>query len=221
MRLDDAAVRSLYDRSVRVPLLWELDALVCRATENSVYRKRAIARLGLAGDSVVLDAACGTGLNFRILESYLSDKGRLVGVDLSPGVLKVAEARVKKHGWSNVELVNVNLVDYEPGFLFDGVICTLALTIIPRYEAAVNKMFRLLRPGGRLAILGMKQSGQQPYRALNPIMTWASKLGGADLRRDVAGLVRSMCRDVEYEECFGGWYYVLSASRSNYVGDAR
>jgi hypothetical protein len=38
-----------------------------------------------------------------------------VGVDLSPGVLQVAQARVKRHGWGNVELVNASIAEFAPG----------------------------------------------------------------------------------------------------------
>ena len=67
MGLDNDGVKALYDRSVRIPLYWEADAFVSRATENSIYRKQAVATLGLTADSWVLDAACGTGLNFKLV----------------------------------------------------------------------------------------------------------------------------------------------------------
>jgi len=47
MKFNDDAIRNLYDRSVRIPLFWELDALFGRATENSIYRKKAAAALNL------------------------------------------------------------------------------------------------------------------------------------------------------------------------------
>ena len=51
MGLDNDTVKALYDRSVRIPLYWQVDAFVSRATENSIYRKRAIAALRLTADS--------------------------------------------------------------------------------------------------------------------------------------------------------------------------
>ena len=55
MGLDNDAVKALYDHSVRIPMYWEIDAFVSRATENSIYRKRTAATLGLTADSMVLD----------------------------------------------------------------------------------------------------------------------------------------------------------------------
>jgi len=218
MRFDDEAIRALYDKTAKVPLLWELDVLLGRATENSIYRKRAIAALNLSEESVVLDVACGPGLNFKIIESYLSERGKLVGVDLSAGVLELARKRVKKHGWTNVELVNQSIVEYEPGMLFDAVLCTFAMTIIPAYEAALERMFALLKPEGRFAMIGMKESTWRFYRLLNPLVGLVCQRTGIELKRDVAGYIRSRCREVEYEECFGGWYYILSTTKSSYLG---
>ena len=214
MGLDNDTVKALYDRSVRIPLYWQVDAFVSRATENSIYRKRAIAALRLAADSRVLDAACGTGLNFKIVESYLGEGGKLVGVDLSPGVLQEAQKRVKKHRWQNVELVNASITEFAPTAHFDAALCTLALCIIPDYRTAIDTILALLKPEGRFAVLGMKTTTRKPYSLLAPAMEWFGKLGGIDWERDVAAHIRSRCTQVSYEECFGGYYYVLSTSKS-------
>ncbi len=222
--MDNEAIRALYDRFCRTPLaplLWELDGLGGRATEHSIYRKRAIASLNLSGDSVVLDAACGPGLNFKVLESYLGDNGRLVGVDLAPAGLEMARKKAQRQGWTNIELVNASVVDYEPEFLFDAALCTFALEIMPEYEAAIDKMFSLLKPQGRFAMIGMKRTTRKPYTLLNPVMAWGSRLGAIDLSRDAAGYIRSKCATVDYEECYGGFYYILSASRSDFEGERK
>lgn len=96
MKFDNDAIRSLYNKIATSSLFVYLDALFGRATENSICRKKAIASLNLTDNSIVLDVACGTGLNFKIIESYLGNDGRLVGVDLSPGMLKLAERQIIK-----------------------------------------------------------------------------------------------------------------------------
>lgn len=215
MKLDDDAIRASYDRSVKIPLFWYLDTLFSRSTENSIYRKKAIASLNLTGNSIVLDVACGTGLNFKIIESYLRNDGRLVGVDLSPGVLKAAERQIIKRKWTNIELVNMSITDYEPGILFDAALCTFAMEIMPDYGAAVDKIFHLLKPEGKFAVIGMRLSSRMPYKLGNPFMEWFSrKFGAIDLHQDVAAYIKSKCNEVDYEECFGGFYYILSTSKS-------
>jgi len=55
-----------------------LDNFFGRSTENSIYRKRVVAYLGITLGDVVLDVACGTGNNFKILERYLKNEGSLM-----------------------------------------------------------------------------------------------------------------------------------------------
>src|SRR5579862_9251221 len=67
-------------------------------------RLRAVQALGLrAGDSVV-DIACGTGLNFRLIEEMIGPDGRITGVDLTDAMLAQAQERVAANGWSNISL---------------------------------------------------------------------------------------------------------------------
>lgn len=196
-------------------MFWYWDALFSRATENSIYRKKAIASLNLTGNSVILDVACGTGLNFKIIESYLRNGGRLVGVDFSPETLKVARNQIAKHKWTNIELVNMRITDYEPAMLFDVSLCTFALETMPDYKIAVDKIFHLLKPQGKFAMIGVKVSSRMPYKLGNAFMEWFSrKFGGIDMRRDVSAYVKSKCSNTNYEECFGGFYYILSTSKS-------
>src|ERR1700733_11606309 len=68
-------------------------------------RLRAVRELGLHTGDTVVDIACGTGLNFRLIEEMIGSGGRIVGVDLTDTMLARAEDRVEAHGWSNVSLV--------------------------------------------------------------------------------------------------------------------
>src|SRR5262249_8120452 len=68
-------------------------------------RLRAVQALGLrAGDSVI-DIACGTGLNFSLIEEVIGPGGRIVGVDLTDAMLARAQDRIETNGWSNISLV--------------------------------------------------------------------------------------------------------------------
>jgi len=209
----DEQVRKLYDRSVKIPFFWYLDAWFGRATADSIYRKRAISLLGLTRDSHILDVACGTGLNFKILESYLQDHGKITGVDLSPGVLEEAKRVLSQHNWTNIELVNMSITDFHPGVHFDAALCTLALTIIPDYEAAIDRIHDLLKPGGRFAVLGMKTRSKMP-KSLYALLEKAYRLAKIDLDRDVLGRIEATFKRIDsYEECFGGFYYILEATK--------
>jgi ubiquinone/menaquinone biosynthesis C-methylase UbiE len=209
-RHDNDQVRTLYDRHAR-----HIDAFFGRLTENSPYRRKVIARLNVALNSSVLDIACGIGSNFKIIESYLQNSGALVGIDISSESLKIAKRLVVKHKWSNVHLLNTSITEYRPKKRFDAILCTFALEIIPEFEAAIDNIFELLTPGGWFAMLGMKKSSIAPYSGLNTIAEWVLRRTCIDLNRDLVRSIKSSAQVHSYEECFLGFYYILSACRQN------
>src|SRR5947209_8024411 len=76
-------------------------------------RLAAVEALGLRpGDSVV-DIACGTGLNFPLIEGAIGPEGRILGVDLTDAMLAQAQARIETNGWSNVTLAQSDAADFE------------------------------------------------------------------------------------------------------------
>src|SRR5258707_1401238 len=79
-------------------------------------RLRAVEALGLRpGDSVV-EIACGTGLNFSLIDQVIGPGGRLVGVDLTDAMLAQAEHRIETDGWTNISLVQADAAgsDFPP-----------------------------------------------------------------------------------------------------------
>lgn len=96
----------------------------------------------------ILDAGCGSGL----LARRLSGAGaRVWGVDLSPQMLAVAAPSLYRAIESDFE-------DLDLGRSFDAVVCSGALEFTSRPEAAFSRLARSVRPGGRLVVLGPRQS---------------------------------------------------------------
>jgi ubiquinone/menaquinone biosynthesis C-methylase UbiE len=203
-------IQTMYDAFSSLPWFWELDAITCRATEISPYRTQLIGQLGLKAGSRVLDVACGTGLNFRQLQPVLGHTGHLVGLDLSAKTLNLAQKRLQKQGWPHAELVQTDTAHYVSQPYFEAALCTFAIEIIPNYQATLDMMYRAVKPGGRLGVLGFKPSAWNYFSWLNGAFAWMGVLfGGVDLNRDVRGYLAQHSREVFYEEVFGGFYYIL------------
>ena len=97
--------------------------------------------LGGREPGVALDAACGTG---RYAE-FLARRGhRVIGVDSSPDMLAHARRRVPDGEFHLAELDRLPLPDDS----VDVIVCTLALTHVPRLEPVLAEFARVLRPGG-------------------------------------------------------------------------
>jgi demethylmenaquinone methyltransferase/2-methoxy-6-polyprenyl-1,4-benzoquinol methylase len=162
MRLREQTNASVRERYGRLAPIYEpanLEPLL-----YSKARNRAIELLDLRPGNTVLDLACGTGVNFALIEQHIGPSGTLVGVDLTPAMLGRARARVAERGWRNVRLYESDasrltaqrleaLGALEPGERFDAALCTLALSVIPDWENAWNAMLSAVRPGGTVAVM--------------------------------------------------------------------
>ena len=112
-------------------------------------RLRAVRALGLrAGDSVI-DMACGTGLNFPLLEEVIGPDGRIVGVDLTDAMHARAQDRIKANGWSNVSLVQADAAGFDFPAEVDAILSTYALTQVPECAEVIAHGAAALSAGGR------------------------------------------------------------------------
>lgn len=103
------------------------------------------------GDTV-LDIATGTGLAAIPTARLVGKRGKVVGVDISQGMLDRARIAVESEGLENVELfaADAEMLDY-PASTFNIVLCVSALPYMADVQAALRLWQRLLKPGGRLA----------------------------------------------------------------------
>jgi ubiquinone/menaquinone biosynthesis C-methylase UbiE len=179
-----ATVRRRYGRIASIYDWANLERLLYAAA-----RTRAIDMLELRPGARVLDVACGTGANFALIEQRIGPSGELVGIDLTPQMLAQAQARVLRHGWANVRLREADvcaLPDEDSGELFDAVVCTLGLSVIPQWQHAWDAMQAHVRPGGRLAVMdaGYPDRGRRGEAAIpRPFASLLSRLFVADCAR--------------------------------------
>src|SRR5215467_6947059 len=75
-------------------------------------RLRAVQALGLRAGDRMIDIACGTGLNFPLIEEVIGPDGRIFGVDLTDAMLAQAQDRIETNGWNNVSLMQADAVGF-------------------------------------------------------------------------------------------------------------
>lgn len=101
----------------------------------------------------VLDVACGTGVVARLAAQYVGTRGKVVGLDLNPGMIEVARSLPVPAGTSvNWEVGDAIRLPF-PNATFHVVFCQGGLQFVPDRLAALREMYRVLRLGGRLALM--------------------------------------------------------------------
>jgi ubiquinone/menaquinone biosynthesis C-methylase UbiE len=137
-------------------------------------RIQAVRALGLRPGDTVIDMACGTGLNFRLLEKVVGPGGRIVGVDLTDAMLARAQDRVKTNGWSNISLVQADAAAFDFPAGVDAILSTYALTQVPECAQVIAHGAKALAVDGRWAVLDLKVPGNTPR--------WIAQFGTAIVR---------------------------------------
>lgn len=114
---------------------------------------------GVAAGERVLDVACGTGVVARIAAERVGPTGRVVGLDLNPGMIAVARSLPPPIG-APVEWIERSAVDLRlPDASFDAVLCQQGLQFFPDKSVALQEMRRVLVNGGRLALSVWNSTG--------------------------------------------------------------
>jgi ubiquinone/menaquinone biosynthesis C-methylase UbiE len=198
--------------------------------ERTVYaaaRARAIELLQLRPGAVVLDVACGTGMNFELVEQRIGPSGRLVGIDRSGRMLDRARSRVARYDWGNVSLIEADVERLSPDDLqqlglstpnaqFDAALCTLGLSVIPDWKSAWQAMLGLVRPAGRVAVMDGGYPSQPGAAGevvpLRPLVWLMCRMYAADARRQPWELVKRDADDVTVERFSYGYVGVAAGT---------
>lgn len=161
MALSRERIRDLYRvRAKRYDMTANIYYLIGFREQH--YRREAVSALGLATGDTVVEIGCGTGLNFPLLQKRIGPDGRIVGVDLTDRMLEQARRQVEGGGWNNVELVQADAATFSFPEGVQGILSSFALTLVPEYDRVIQAARQTLCPGGRLAILDLKESSTAP-----------------------------------------------------------
>lgn len=110
----------------------------------------------------VLDVACGPGTATELALQAIGAGGKIVGVDLSFEMLKLAGSRL---GPVDLREMNAEALDF-PNETFDAVICQLGLMLFARPETALREMARVSKVGGRVACLVQGTAEKMQFTSL-------------------------------------------------------
>lgn len=117
------------------------------------YGQNTINRLALSQGDRVLDVCCGSGASAISAAFSVGSTGYVLGIDIAESLLELARQKSQQQGLANIEFrcgdfENLNL----PSESFDAVVCVFGIFFVPDMLAAVRELWRMVRPGGKIAI---------------------------------------------------------------------
>jgi len=162
----------------------------------------ALAAASLAPGERVLDVACGTGLVSFEAARTVGPDGRVLGIDLSDGMVAAARQRPARQQVPNIAFARMDAEALAlPDASFDIALCTLGLMYMPEPEQALREMRRVLRPGGRLVLAVWGERSRCGWSALFPIVAAevASEVCPLFFRLGARDALTGLCEDAAFD----------------------
>ncbi len=140
----------------------------------------------------VLDLGSGGGIDCFLAAKRVGQTGRVIGVDMTAKMIEKARANKVKVGADNVEfrLGEIEHLPVADGSV-DVVISNCVINLSPDKEQVFREAFRVLRPGGKLAVSDIVTDGPLPDAVKQDMAAWAGCIAGALEVHDYIGAIEA------------------------------
>ncbi len=139
-----------------------------------------VAMASIREGEVVVDLGSGGGLDVFLAARQVGPSGRSIGIDMTGDMISLARANARKGNYDNVSF---HLAEIEampiPSRSVDCVISNCVLNLCEDKDAALAEVFRILKPGGRLAISDIALRKELPAHVAQEMSAWTGCIGGA------------------------------------------
>ena len=134
----------------------------------------------LQPSQTVLDLGSGAGLDCFFAAKKVGDTGKVIGVDMTPEMIERAR--------SNAQRMNIQNVEFRQGYLeelpvesssVDVIISNCVINLSPDKSKVFGEAFRVLKPGGKLAVSDIVTDGPLPDAIKQSLSAWAGCVAGA------------------------------------------
>ena len=161
-------IRTMFDGIARV---YDPMNLVISAFQEPRWRRRAVALTELRPGERGLDVATGTGKVAADLHARIGPGGSVLGVDLSPGMIGVAQRRFGERAGLAFVVGDALALPTDDG-AFDAATIAFGMRNLPDYRLGFAELRRSVRPGGRVVCLEIARPRSRPARILQAWFDW-------------------------------------------------
>lgn len=183
----------------------------CCSTESSLYPQELLATLpegestisygcgdpitlaSLQPGQTVLDLGSGAGLDCFFAAKKVGETGRVIGVDMTPEMIQRAT--------SSAQRMNLKNVEFRQGYLealpveantVDVIISNCVINLSPDKTKVFAEAFRVLKPGGKLAVSDIVTDGPLPQSIKQSLSAWAGCVAGAVEASEYIGMMEAV-----------------------------
>jgi len=159
---------------------YEIKGMPKSVTESFSGRGNPVALSDIRKGETVLDLGSGAGLDVFMAARKVGDRGKVIGVDMTPEMIKKAKMNADKLGVKNAEfklgdLENLPIEDES----IDVIISNCVINLTPNKYKAFREAYRVLRPGGRMFISDVVLEGKLPRKVQQSIKAYTACVSGA------------------------------------------
>jgi SAM-dependent methyltransferase len=149
-----------------------------------------IALAGLEEGDVVVDLGSGAGIDCFLAARRVGRDGRVIGVDMTPEMIARAGMNAIQGGFGNVEFRLGELEDLpvEDGTA-DWVISNCVVNLVPDKAKAFSEAYRVLKPGGRLAVSDIVLTAPLPEEIRGSVEAYTGCIAGASMKDEYLAMM--------------------------------
>lgn len=138
----------------------------------------------------VLDLGSGGGFDCFLAARAIGDKGHVIGVDMTPEMVTKSRRNAEKAGIGNVdfrlgEMENLPVADG----IADVIISNCVINLSPEKERVFSEAFRVLKPGGRLAVSDVVATAEMPDGIKNNMAFYTGCIAGASSIQELESML--------------------------------
>ncbi len=140
---------------------------------------------------IVVDLGSGGGIDCFLSARKVGPKGKVYGIDATPEMIHRARRTAEENGYDNVEF-RLGEIEHMPldGHVADVVISNCVINLSPDKEQVFKEAFRVLKPGGKLAVSDIVLLKDLPAEVAKDLRAWSECVSGAVSEKEYIGAMR-------------------------------
>lgn len=117
------------------------------------YGRRTIDRMALTRGAGILDVCSGSGASALPAAEVVGPEGSVTAIDVADQLLELARRKAAERGLTNIEFHEKDMTELNyANESFDAIVCVFGIFFVTDMEAQLARLWRMLRPGGKLAV---------------------------------------------------------------------